>query len=149
MKRISMLFVALLFGVMATTAACVSDHDRLVDFDNLPAKAKSYIKKNFANEKIAHIFYDSELTDRDYKVQFENGTEVEFDNDGKWTKIDCQRKAVPAAIIPTEIAAYVERNFADKQIVEISREWNEWEVKLSNGLELQFNNKFKLRKIDD
>ena len=107
----------MLFGIMATTAACVSDHDRLVDFDKLPAKAKSFIKQNFANEKIAHILYDSELTDRDYKVRFENGTEVEFDNDGKWTKVDCQRSAVPTATVPTEIASYVKRNFADKQIV--------------------------------
>ena len=148
MRRITMLLAALLFGIMATTAACVSDHDRLVDFDKLPAKAKSFIKQNFANEKIAHILYDSELTDRDYKVRFENGTEVEFNNDGKWTKVDCQR-SVPAAIVPTEIASYVERNFADKQIVEISCNWNEWEVQLSNGLELQFNSKFKLREIDD
>lgn len=149
MRRITMLFAAMLFGIMATTAACVSDHDRLVDFDKLPAKAKSFIKQNFADEKIAHILYDSELTDRDYKVRFENGTEVEFDNDGKWTKVDCLRSAVPAAIVPTEIASYVERNFADKQIVEISCDWNEWEVQLSNGLELQFNSKFKLREIDD
>lgn len=149
MKRISMLFAALLFGIVATTAACVSDHDRLVEFDKLPAKAQTFIKENFANEKIAHIFYDSELTDRDYMVRFENGSEVEFNNDGKWTKVDCQRKAVPAAIIPAKIASYVERNFADKQIVEISCDWNEWEVQLSNGLELQFNSKFKLREIDD
>nr|MBR2110095.1 PepSY-like domain-containing protein [Alistipes sp.] len=100
MRRITMLFAAMLFGIMATTAACVSDHDRLVDFDKLPAKAKSFIKQNFADEKIAHILYDSELTDRDYKVRFENGTEVEFDNDGKWTKVDCQRSAVPSAIVP-------------------------------------------------
>lgn len=149
MRRITMLLAAMLIGIMATTAACVSDHDRLVDFDKLPAKAKSFIKQNFANEKIAHILYDSELTDRDYKVRFENGTEVEFNNDGKWTKVDCQRSAVPAAIVPTEIASYVKRNFADKQIVEISCDWNEWEVQLSNGLELQFNSKFKLREIDD
>lgn len=144
-----MLFAALLFGIMATTAACVSDHDRLVDFDQLPAQAKTFIEQNFANEKIAHIIYDGEITDRDYQVKFENGPEVEFDNDGKWKKVDCKRNAVPAAIIPVKIKSHVERNFAGKSIVEISREWNEWEVKLSNGLELQFNSKFKLREIDD
>lgn len=144
-----MLFAALLFGIAATSAACMSDHDRLVEFDKLPAKAKTFIKENFANEKISHILYDGELTDRDYKVKFEGGSEVVFDNNGKWTKVDCHRKAVPEAIIPSQIASYVARNFADKQIVEISCEWNEWEVQLSNGLELQFNSKFKLREIDD
>lgn len=151
MRKISMIVAALLLGIIATSAACVSSptDDRIIKFEQLPQTAQQFIKDNFAGETISHIIYDSDLTDRDYKVKFESGREVEFASDGKWTSVDCRREAVPAAIVPAKIAKYVEKNFAGKSIVEIKREWREWEVKLSNGLDLEFNDNFKLRKIDD
>lgn len=151
MKRITMIVAALAMGIMATTAACVTmyDGDRLIGFNELPEAAKKFITAHFADKKISHIIYDSDIDDRDYKVDFEDGTEIKFDSDGDWRKVDCHHKAIPAKIIPSKIASYVERNFAGEQIEEISRKWNEWEVELSNGIELEFDNRFKLRKIDD
>jgi hypothetical protein len=43
----------------------------------------------------------------------------------------------------------VAKKYASTKVVELKREHNEWEVKLSNGLELTFDKQFKLIDIDD
>ena len=82
-------------------------------------------------------------------MAFVGGTKLEFDSKGKWTNVECKGGVVPAGIVPAKIADYVKQRYAKSNIVEIKRDTREWEVKLSNGLELTFNSKFRVVDIDD
>ena len=86
----------------------------------------------------------------DYKVKFKEGTEIEFDSDGNWTEVDGNRTAIPTGFIQKSILTYVKEKFPKTQIIKIKKGYlGRQEIKLSNGLELEFNSKGKFKKIDD
>ena len=80
---------------------------------------------------------------------FADGTKVDFAANGEWTSVECKGKAVPAGIVPQQIEAYVKQNYPDAHIRKIDRDRTDYEVSLSNRLELTFNKNFKLIEIDD
>ena len=84
-----------------------------------------------------------------YEVVFTNGSKVEFLKDGEWKEVECKYSTVPTAIIPAQIASYVSQNYPDTQIVQIDRDKRDYEVKLTNRLELTFDLNFNLIGIDD
>ena len=69
--------------------------------------------------------------------------------DGEWKEVECKYSTVPTAIIPVQIASYVSQNYPDTQIVQIDRDKRDYEVKLTNRLELTFDLNFNLIDIDD
>ncbi|MBR2976447.1 MAG: PepSY-like domain-containing protein, partial [Alistipes sp.] len=85
----------------------------------------------------------------EYTVVFVSGTKLDFDDDGKWLEVNCRYSEVPAAIVPNQISDYVKSYYPKSKITEIKRERNEWEVKLTGGLELTFNSSFRLTDMDD
>ena len=84
-----------------------------------------------------------------YEVRLSNGTEVEFDKNGNWDKVDCNYSAVPASLVPANIANYVKTHFAGAKVVKIDKERHGYDVELSNDLELKFNKQGQLMNIDD
>ena len=84
-----------------------------------------------------------------YEVVLDNSVKIEFLKDGEWKEVDCKYSAVPAAIVPSAIAKYVEGNYENVQIVKIDRSKREYDVDLSNKLELTFDSRFNLIDIDD
>lgn len=146
MKKFAVLTVALLFVFALTGRA---DNDRPIAVDQLPQKAQQFIKQHFPKSKVALAKEEREFLDLRYEVVFANSVKIEFLKDGEWKEVDCKYSAVPAAIVPVKIAEYVAKNYEDVQIVKIDRSKREYEVDLSNGLELTFDTKFNLIDIDD
>ena len=52
-------------------------------------------------------------------------------------------------LIPSAIVDYVNEYYPESKIVELKHDYRGWEVKLTGGLELTFNDNFKLVDIDD
>ena len=84
----------------------------------------------------------------DYTVRLSNGVEIQFEHDGSLEKISA-RAGVPAGVVPVQITDYVKAYYPDALVIEYEVGRREYEVKLSNGLELQFNASFRLKDIDD
>ena len=78
-----------------------------------------------------------------------NGAKIEFSDKGVWEEVDCQFSEVPAAIIPVAIKNYIDENFAGEKVISIERNRFNYEVKLSNRLELKFDKDFNIYDIDD
>lgn len=136
--------VALLtFGV-----AC-ADSDRIITVDQLPQKAQQFLLKYYPKVGVSYAKQDRELVGTDYEVVLEDGTKMDFASDGEWTSVECRQSAVPADIVPKQIQDYVAKKYPNVTIHKIDRERNEYEVSLSNRLELTFNKKFQLVDIDD
>ena len=130
MKKFLFLAAALL--ALGISTAC-ADSDRPIDVAQLPQKAQQFIQKHFAGEKVALA-----KVERDF-------LEVRYE----WKEVDCRYSSVPAAVVPAQIAQYVSGHYPDASIVQIDRDKHDYEVKLSNGLELTFDLKFNLIDIDD
>ena len=141
------LFVMTLMLMLTQSATCMAD-DRVIPAEQLPAAAKSFIAKHFPQKKIAYAEKDGTIN-ATYEARLSDGTEIEFDKKGNWDKVDCKRKAVPAALIPAAIAKYVKDNYPKAAIVKIDKERSGYEIELSNKLELKFNKSGKFVGMDD
>lgn len=147
MKRIleTMLFaLALLF---ASPASANTDGGKAISPSKLPQAALQTINTHLPGRKIAIAKVESELFSKSYTVIFTNGEKIEFDGRGRWTEVKCKRSAVPASLVPAQIAQYIRANYPDCRILEIERD-DEYEVKLSNHVEVTFNKKFEVIDID-
>ena len=78
-----------------------------------------------------------------------NGARVEFSDKGVWEEVDCQFSEVPSEIIPVAIKKYIDENFAGEKVISIERNRYNYEVILSNRLELKFDKDFNIYDIDD
>ena len=122
---------------------------RMLAGRELPEKAQQFIRQHFPNEKVSFAKMERELFDTTYEVIFTSSSKVEFLKNGDWKEVDCKYSTVPAAIIPQQIAQYVSQYYPDTSVVQIDRDKRDYEVKLTNGLELTFDLKFNLIDIDD
>ena len=136
-------------SLMICTTAVRADDDRPINVNQLPQKAQQFIKQHFPNKKVAYAKTERDFLETKYEVVFTNSSKLEFSRDGEWKEIDCKYAKVPDAIIPPRIMEFVTTNYEGAAITEIDRDRRDYEIKLSNGLELTFDLKFNLIEIDD
>lgn len=131
--------------VLAMCMPMMADSDRVITFDQLPAPAQTMLKKYFADKVPLIVTVDWD----DYKVMYQSGEKVEFDKKGNWKDLDCKVSAVPTALIPEEIKAKVKTTFPGATIIKLDRDRRGYDIKLNNGMELEFDKKFQVVEIDD
>lgn len=120
------------------SAVCFAD-DRPIPVEQLPAAAKAFVKEHFPENAIVYAKIDIEMQKTEYEARLNDGSMVEFDEQGNWTQVECHYKAVPAALVPKAVADYVKAKFPDIAITMISRKWYGFEVELMGDLDLRFD----------
>lgn len=136
---------AVVFGLGVTLSA----EDKPVDYKKLPAPAKEFIKKYFPGDKVVNASKDDDLVRPEYEVYLSSGAKIDFEHSGALEKVKTVGAPVPEALIPVKIKSYVDSHYAGVTVQEYEVGKADYEVKLSNGLELKFNTAFKLIDIDD
>lgn len=138
-----------LFATLCTITSLLAE-ERVIDKGSLPKEAQRFISTHYAGDKISIATAERGMFDADYKVILTSGVKIEFDQKGNWTEIECKRNShVPMAIVPTKIAKYVSQKFPKSRIMQIERDKRHVELELDNGMELKFNTKGELIKIDN
>ena len=145
MKKILFVFAAMMMFAGLASA----DNDRIVPYENLPAKAQEFVKKYFPSEKVSYVKEEADFMELSYEVVFAQGTKVEFTGQGEWKEVDCRYSTLNEELVPEQIRAYVKQNFPDTKFVKIEKGYRDYEVKLTNRLELTFDMNFNLVDIDD
>lgn len=145
MKRI----FAIIAGALAFTGIMNADNDRVITFDQLPEKAKTFITTDFADQKVSYAKEETDIFEVTYEVVFSQGTKIEFDSKGEWKEIDCKYTMLDEKFAPDQIKAYVAKQWPDVKFVRIEKGRYGYEVDLTNGLELTFDKNFNLIEIDD
>ncbi|MEG1621848.1 MAG: PepSY-like domain-containing protein [Alistipes sp.] len=140
---------AILFALTLSLSVACAGGDRPIQLEQLPAVAKQFIQAHFATAKVAIVKESKEWMDKDFEVVFTNGDKIEFDKKGAWTEVECNQGQVPVAIIPQQISAHVATTYPNVWITSIEQSPKGYKVDLSNKLDLKFNEKFALMKIDD
>lgn len=134
-KFVTMMCLMLLVGLVASARDQVTR-----DAGKLPAEAREFIKAQFPGTGISYLKIENNLfRNNGYEVRLTDGTELEFNNKGEWTDIDCEPRAVPAGIIPEAIKKYMKENYARHRTVKIERGRKGYELTLENDLEVKFD----------
>ena len=134
---------------MMSVGIASADNDRIVAFDQLPAKAQEFVKQYFPSEKVSYVKEESDFMELSYEVVFAQGTKVEFSGQGEWKEVDCRYSTLDEKLVPQQIRDYVAKNFPDTKFVKIEKGYRGYEVKLTNRLELTFDSNYNLVDIDD
>ena len=132
MRTIIISMLAALAMLLPNVARANTGDYKAIPVDRLPAVALQTIKTHMAGRKVAIAKVKSGLFSKEYTVIFTNGEKIEFDGHGK----------------SPQIARYISSNYPDCRILEIERDEDEYEVKLSNYVEVTFDSKFNVIDID-
>lgn len=149
MKKNLLKTMAVLVSLLAVCATVKADTDKPIEVSQLPQTAQQTLKTYFSNKKVALAKVESGVFEKNYDVIFTNGDKIEFNSKGSWTEIQCKQSQVPSGLVPSQISSYVKTNYPNVRITEIEIDHKEYEVKLSNGLEITFNKKYQVIDIDD
>ena len=146
MKKLLGLIVCMLLTVSAMCA-----RDRVSrDVNLLPTEARELIKNHFAEASISYLKVDKNLFRVEgYDVRLTDGTELDFNSKGQWTEIEAEKNAVPASLIPDVIKKYMKHNYNGQRVKKIKHNRRGYELKLSNGLEVEFDNMGNFLRLDD
>ncbi len=146
MKKVLSVLVLALAAVQFAFAGDVITQDT----KRLPMAARNFINQYFAKQQVSRIKIETGMLGaKKYEVSLANRTEIDFDGNGNWTEVDCDKTAVPEALVPVSVREYVKRNFPQEVIVKIERERSGMEVELGNDYSLKFNSKGKFVSMDD
>ncbi|MCR4583878.1 MAG: PepSY-like domain-containing protein [Prevotella sp.] len=113
----------------------------------MPTAAQQTVKTYFGKKQVSVTKQEGTLK-KSYEVTFADGDKIEFDSKGTWKEIKCRKLSIPAVFVPKAIGDYVKQHYPKSRIREIDKKKNYTEIKLSNGLDLKFNNKYELIHIE-
>ena len=132
----------LLMAVVMTMSLNVmaDDDDRVITYDQLPQAAQTFLKANFATKVPLLVTADWD----DFTIRYESGEKIEFNKSGEWKDIECYNSKVPAGAVPAQISSYISQNYPGKSIIKLERHRSVYEVKLNNGMEVEFNRNFQV-----
>lgn len=136
MKKTLMFLPLLLVAVLGISLASCSDKDEPIAPTELPSNAKDFISTYFASSTIVSTQKDKD----DYDVVLSDGTKIEFNKKGEWTDVDAPNgKSLPTGFYPASIDTYLAENFDGEGINEISKVKRGYEVEITTGTEMIFD----------
>ena len=146
MKKI-LLTLAAIFSIGIFSA--MAHNDKVINKSQLPAAAQQFINEHFPGIELTYAKEERDIFKHSYEVRLADGTKIEFTSKGIWDEVECRFGEVPTAIIPQAIKEYINNNYAGEKVVYIEKDRNDYEVKLSNRLELKFDKELNIYDIDD
>ena len=107
--------------------------------EDLPKSVKYFVQRNFPGRSIAFANKKASLKGTSFVTVLNDGILIEFSENGNWEKIDCKMGAVPATMVPCNVAAFMNDYYPRVPIVKIEKTANGYETTLSNFVSLKFN----------
>ena len=129
--------LSLLVASTAFVACGDDDDDKVLNFNELPANAQSFINQHFSGVTVVRVEGDNDSYD-----VYLDGFEVDFTKSGEWDSVKSRGKAIPASVLsllPEGILTYVASTHAGATIIEIDKEAAFYDIDISLGLELIFD----------
>ena len=143
MKKIKYFLLMAMVMTMSLTMSA-DDDDRVITYDQLPQAAQTFLKQHFAQKVPLVVTADWD----DFTIRYESGEKIEFDRSGNWKDIECYNSKVPNETVPDQISSYITQNYPGKSIIKLERHRSVYEVKLNNGMEIEFNRNFQVVDVD-
>ena len=133
MKVIKILSVVLLATIFILS--CSDDDDN--SLNTSPQAMESFAKKHFPNNKVIEIKEVIFGKKKTFEVKLEGNIELTFNSDGDLIEVESKTK-IPDSLIPSKIRDFVSTHYPNNFIIEWELEDDYQEVKLDNGVELEF-----------
>lgn len=137
-------FLPILLGVWMLSSC---DDEKKIDFGDLPSEARSFIENYFPSADILSIVQEKENGRKEYQVKLSDGTDMEFDEDGEWTNIECYFSPLPTGILPANVITKVEELHPEAYINGVEKELGGYVVEVTDAdgidWDMRFNAQFE------
>ena len=141
--------IVILINLLIFSFPLQINHDhRFITFEDLPTKAKSFVRTYFGHYDIRFVKIDITMTKTNYTVQFENDMKIEFNSNGDWDEVNSPSDCLPSDFLNNMILNHLNKNYPDCCLHVISKGKHKFEVELTSGLELVFNKKGEFLRYD-
>ena len=144
MKLYKKTLAILFLGLLALQTSAMVPNDEPIAFGDLPLAAQTLIKDHFNHLTMARASFDVDLPCKNYEVVLSDNTLIDFDNEGNWSTIKCEGRAVPELLVPEAIAACIQTQHANAYVTKLARTDLQWVVLLSNEVKLTFDSHFNI-----
>ncbi|MBX3106913.1 MAG: PepSY-like domain-containing protein, partial [Bacteroidetes bacterium] len=84
---------------------------------------------------------------KEYEIKLNDRTQLEFNNKYQIIKIDADT-ALPQSVIPAKLQSYIKTNYPQNHITEWELDNKGQEIKLNNGIKLEFSKQGDFKRID-
>ncbi len=131
-------------SLLAVSFACIlvlgSCEESRIRESKLPEAAQDLISRYFPGIKVKYA--EKEIDDgiRTYNVKLADGTEIEFNEAGEWTEIDCDFATIPDGVLPEKISGYIAANYPQTKAYKAEKKFGGYEITVTGGYKLFFNN---------
>ena len=132
--------IILVASIMMLSAVSAFAADIAIQANQLPKKAQDFVKANFANDQIVYAEQDRQS----YKVELASGIEIDFDKNGDWTDVAGNNKPITTKFVPANIIKTIETKYPQVPVLEISKEYLSYKLKLGNNREVYVDNNGKI-----
>ena len=136
--------LTLLTLVLVCGSVFAGSRKRTIDPESLPKPAIELIQKHWPSCVIDQAFIDG----KEYEVLLSDGTMIEFNAKGVWKEMKCT-DGLPVTLVPGYITRYVAERYPKQLIIKCEKMRGGYEVKLTNGLEIQFDLQGRVTHVDD
>jgi|SRR5690606_18568356 len=141
-SKISLLLIFVFSGIVIKAQEKTS-----IDEWELPRSAREFVAMNFPEQKINQANRIVDKNTKEFEVQLNNLTEIEFDHLGYWSEVNGNSNTIPTEFIPRKIMDYITSKFKSERIIKIEKSAKKYEVKLTQGFEIEFDLKGKFLKM--
>lgn len=124
---------ALMMG-MLTLSSC--DDEKEIRFSGLPQAAQNFILQYFPEDEVTYVQREKDDGQKRYEVLLNNGTELEFDEDGNWTDVDCKFSRLPERILPERVATHLAEHYPQNTPYKVERKLGGYEVSVIGSIKL-------------
>lgn len=144
MKKTNYLTV---FAAALATLVTGCDKEKVVSTDRLPTQAQAYITQHFPGYEILQVVKERDDLKISYDVNLDDGYNLDFDKEGRILGVEGLNK-LPDSVVPNNLLNYVREHYREHFIRDWKLDDRGQEIKLSNGVELQFDKNGNFRRID-
>ena len=139
-------FFAMLLVVFSVS--CRSE-EKEFDYAALPMSAQLFVKQYFADASCSRVEKEKDNGFWEYEVLLSDGSQVEFNEKGEWTSVECKYSEMPVGIIPTVIAEDIAKRHPDLKPYKIEKEVGGYEIDIPGyDLYYRYNGMFIRADID-
>lgn len=136
MKK-TMIYLVSAIAFLFTLAGC---EEVKINENRLPDTARTFIKENFPHTSVLSAEKEREDGQKQYNVRLADGTEIEFNEAGEWTEIDCDFATIPDGVLPEKITGYIAANYPQTKAYKAEKKFGGYEITITGGYKLFFNN---------
>lgn len=112
--------------------------DEVLAIDDIPSVIMDYISTHFPSNTIVGAWIDSDDDNITYEINLSGTIELEFNDGYQIISIETDTQ-LPNSVIPQNILDYVSQNYPNNVITGWELDDNLQQIKLNNGLELDFD----------